>query len=256
MGASPSPAPETSPRTVAPPSRLENPRVASASLADARPQAPASEGRPREPIVITAGEALLQRAPDRAFVQASAEARAATPREAQAQNAKGMTAVRDRLKALGIAETAIETRAVELHPEFDYVDGRQRLRGYVARNAIEIRLDDVTRVGEVVDAIVAAGATSVGDVRFDLKDRHAVEREALKAAVGDALARAHAAAAGAGRTVDRVLSIEEHRAGVMPPPRPMVLRRAEMAQAAPPETPVAPGQIEIRASVTLTAAIK
>lgn len=211
---------------------------------------------PREPIVVTAGEALLQRSPDRAFVQATAEARSATPREAQGQNAKAMSAVRDRLKALGIAETAIETRALELHPEFDYVNGRQRLRGYLARNTIDVRLDDVTRVGEVVDAMVSAGATSVGDVRFELKDRAGVEREALKAAVADALARAQAAAAGAGRTVDRVLSIEEHRAEVMPPPRPMTLRRAEMAQAAPPETPVAPGQIEIRASVTLRASIR
>jgi hypothetical protein len=218
-------------------------------------ETPPRGAAPREPIVVTTGEALLQRAPDRAFVHVAAEARATAPRDAQAQNARAMTAVRDRLKALGIPDAAIETRAVELHPEFDYVNGRQRLRGYLARNAIEIRLDDVTRVGEAVDAAVSAGATSVGDVRFDLKDRDAVEREALKAAVADALARAQAAAAGAGRTVDRVLSIEEQRAEVLPPPRPMMVMRAEVAQA-PPPTPIAPGQIEVRASVTLTAAIK
>jgi uncharacterized protein YggE len=216
---------------------------------------PATGSARREPLVITTGEAMLQRVPDRALVQIAAEARAATPREAQTQNAKAMTAVRERLKGLGIADAAIETRALDLQPEFDYVNGRQRLRGYVARNVIEVRLDDVARVGEVLDASVAAGATSVHDVRFDLKDREAVEREALRLAVADALARAQAAVAGAGRTLDRVVSIEEHRADVVPPPRPLVAMRAEVAQAAP-QTPVAPGQIEIRASVTLTAAIK
>jgi uncharacterized protein len=216
-------------------------------------QEPAPRDARREPVVVTTGAAILRRVPDRAFVNIGAEARAAAPRAAQAQNAKTMTAVRERLKALGISDEAIETRALDLQPEFDYANGRQKLRGYLARNTIEVRLDDVTRVGEVVDASVEAGATSVHDVRFDLKDRSGVEREALKLAVGDALARANALAAGAGKAVDRIVTIEEQRQEVVPLSRPMVLARAE---AMPVETPVAPGQIEIRASVTVTAAIK
>lgn len=216
-------------------------------------QEPAPRDARREPVVVTTGAAILRRVPDRAFVNIGAEARAVAPRAAQAQNAKTMTAVRERLKALGISDEAIETRALDLQPEFDYANGRQKLRGYLARNTIEVRLDDVTRVGEVVDASVEAGATSVHDVRFDLKDRSGVEREALKLAVGDALARANALAAGAGKTVDRIVTIEEQRQEVVPVSRPMVLARAE---AIPVETPVAPGQIEIRASVTVTAAIK
>lgn len=209
----------------------------------------------REPLVITTGQAVLRRAPDRAFVELAAETRAPSPREAQAQNAKTMTAARERLTALGIADAAIQTRALDLQPEFDFVNGRQRLRGYVARNSIEVRLDDVARVGEVVDAAVAAGITVVHNVRFDLKDRDGAEREALRMAVADALERAKAAAAGAGRAIDRVLRIEEQRALVAPPPRPMFTMRAEMAPAAP-ETPVAPGEIEVRAQVTLTAVIR
>lgn len=219
----------------------------------AQAQEPGPRDPRREPVVVTTGSAILRRVPDRAFVNIGAEARAAAPRAAQAQNAKTMTAVRDRLKALGIPDQAIETRALDLQPEFDYANGRQKLRGYVARNVIEVRLDDVTRVGEVVDASVEAGATSVHEVRFDLKDHALVEREALKAAVADALARANALAAGAGKTVDRIVTIEEHRQEFVPMPRPMMSARSEAMQA---ETPVAPGQIEIRASVTLTASIK
>jgi uncharacterized protein len=217
----------------------------------------AQEPRPsdprREPVVVTTGTAVMRRVPDRALVNVGAEARATAPKAAQAQNAKTMTAVRDRLKALGIADQAIETRSLDLQPEFDYANGRQKLKGYVARNILEIKLDDVTRVGEVVDAAVEAGATNVHEIRFDLKDRTVVEREALKLAVADGLARANALATGAGKTVDRIVTIEEHRLDFAPPPRPMMAARSEGMQA---ETPVAPGQIEIRASVTLTAAIK
>jgi uncharacterized protein len=207
----------------------------------------------REPVVVTTGSAILKRAPDRAFVNIGAEARAVAPKDAQAQNAKTMTAVRERLKALGISDSAIETRSLDLQPEFDYVNNRQKLRGYVARNIVEVRVDDVTRVGEIIDAAVNAGANSINEVRFDLKDRETVEREALKAAVADALARASALASGAGKTVDRIVTIEEQRAEMVPMQRSAMFARAEVAQA---QTPVAPGEVEIRATVTVTAAIK
>jgi uncharacterized protein YggE len=223
--------------------------ITSAALA----QEPQRDVR-REPVVTTTGSAMVQRVPDRAHVRAATEARAAAPKEAQAQNAKAMTSVREKLKAIGIADSAIETISIELQPEFDYVSGRQKLRGYLARNVIEVRLDDLARVGEVIDSVVGAGATSVHDVRFDLKDRAAAEREALKAAVADARGRAEALAAGAGLAIDRIVTIEEHRQDSFPPPRPMMMARADAAESQP--TPVTPGQIEIRASVTLTATIK
>ena len=108
-------------------------------------------------------------------------------------------------------------------------------------------------VVEYANAAVASGATTVRGVRFDLRDRSGAEREALKLAVADARERAAAAAAGAGLTVDRIVRIEEERARIVEP-RPMMAMRAEMAQDA--VTPVAPGELEIRASVTLTVAVK
>ena len=117
-----------------------------------------------------------------------------------------------------------------------------------------MRLDDIARVGEVIDLAVSGGATAVHNVRFDLKQREALEREALKRATADARARAEAAAAGAGRSIDRVVRIEEPTGRPMPP-QPMMMMREAAAAAAPP-TPVVPGELEIRATVTLTATLK
>ena len=147
------------------------------------------------------------------------------------------------------------TTSVDLHPEFDYAGGRQTLRGYVARNTIEVRVDDIARVGEVISASVGSGATSVGALRFDIKDRAEAEREALRLAVQNARARADAAANGAGMRVDRIVRIEDHRATI-PEPRPMMMERAMTAQAPVPETPVTPGNLTIKARVTVTAAVK
>lgn len=208
----------------------------------------------RMPVVVTSGEAVVKRAPDRAWVTIAAESRAKTPQQAQQQNAAVMSNVMEKLKGAGITGEAIRTTAIDLQPEFDYRDGKQTLREYVARNSLEVRVDELTKLGEVIDMAVASGAARIGGVRFDLRDRDEAEREALRLAVADARQRATAAAAGAGMQVDRIVRIEEHREA-SGPPRPVVMAmRAEMAQAEP--TPVAPGELEIRATVRLTAAIK
>lgn len=204
-------------------------------------------------VIVTNGDGVIKVAPDRAWVSIAAESRARSPRDAQRANADAMTAVLGRIKAAGIPADAIRTTGYDLQPEFDYANGKQTLRGYVARNGVEVRLDDLARTGEIIDTAVGSGATAVSGIRFDLKDRVAAEREAVKRAVADARGRADAAAAGAGVSIDRILRIEERGA---PPqePRPMMMMRAAAAEAA--QTPVTPGELEIRAAVTLTTAIR
>ncbi len=212
-----------------------------------------ARAQPAESLVVVAGEATVRIAPDVATFDVTTEVRRRSPREAQREAADLMAAVRTRLQQAGVADASLETRGYWVAPEFDFVDGRRVLRGYVARNTVEVRVDDLARAGELLDAAVGAGATSVGDLRFERRDRQAVERQAVQAAVADALARAHAAAAGAGRSVDRVVRIEE--AGVRPPPpQPVLAARDVAAEAAP--TPISPGTIEVRARVTLTAVLR
>ena len=204
-------------------------------------------------VVVTIGEAVVQRPPDRAFVTIASEVRAKTSREAQRLDAEAMAAVQQRLAQLAIAKDAIRTLGVDLQQEFDFPQGRRVPREYVARNTIEVRVDDLAHVGDVLDAAVQAGATATSGVRFDLRDRSGAEREALRLAVADARARADAAASGAGRGIDRIVKVEDTRESAIIMPRAMMggVARAEAAQ-----TPVQAGTIEIRARVTLTAAMK
>lgn len=211
---------------------------------------------PAEPMVTVTGEGVVKAAPDVAWVTFAVESRSKDPKAAQAQTAKAMTSVQQQLLAAGVPKDAIRTLSYDLHLESDWVDGKQVTRGYVARNAIEVRLDDLTRVGEIIDVAITNGATAVQNVRFDLKERESLEREALKRATADARARAEAAASGAGLSLARVMRIEEPGSGGGPqPPMPMMMREsAQDARAA--STPVIPGELEIRAHVRLTATLK
>ncbi len=209
------------------------------------------------PVIVTSGEGIVKKAPDRAWVTIAAESRARTAAEAQRLNTEAMTAVLDKVKSLGIPAEAIQTTGYTLQPDYEYQDGRQNLRGYISRNQVDVRVDALSKLGEIMANAVTTGATSISSIRFDLKDRDAAEAEALRLAVRDARRRADAAASGASVRVTQILRIDEHRdVDVV---RPMAMGRAggvmEMA-AAPAPVPLESGQIEVRAHVTLTVRIE
>lgn len=208
---------------------------------------------PDPPTVVASGQAVVKRAPDRAFVSVATETRASRPEQAQRDNARAMDKVRDELRDLRIPDEAIQTTSFNLREDVDWVNGKRVPRGYVVSNTIEVRVDALDLLGRVMDEVVKAGATSVSGIRFDLKNREAAEREALRRAVEDARGRAEAAAAGAGVRIVRIQRIEENAVDV---PRPVPMMRMEAAvRADAPTTPVAAGEIEFHATVRLTAII-
>jgi uncharacterized protein YggE len=214
-------------------------------------QAPATAS---VPTIVTQGEATLKRAPDRAWITVSTEARDPQVATARSRNAEAMTAVQSALKAAGVAGDAIRTTNASVTPEFQWNNGRSTLRGYVARNQIEVRVDNLDKLSDVMDAANSPKnvALSVMGPRFDLKNERAVQSEALSAAVQDALQRAQAIASGARRSLGPVVRIEDQNAGMMPKqPMPMMMARAQMAEADV-ATPITPGEIEIHAQVMLT----
>jgi uncharacterized protein YggE len=206
-----------------------------------------------EPLVMTTGAGVLQVVPDRAFVSVAAESRAANPRDAQRRNTEAMTPVLEKLRAAGIPAEAIRTTAYDLQPEWDFVNNRRVSRGYVARNTVEVRIDAVDRVGEILEIAVGSGATTLGGVRFDLKDRASHEREALRLAVADARAKAETVAAAAGQSVSRIVRIEEQGAVSS---GPIAFRVAAQDLARGDAPPISAGEMEIRAQLTLTVELK
>jgi hypothetical protein len=219
--------------------------------ASAQPPAPP----PTAPVVVVRGEGEVRAQPEVAYVTLATEHRGATAKDAQAQGATAMTAVQQRLAGAGLAKDAIRTLSYDLQPQFDYVNGKQVPRGFLARNVIEVRADQVARVGELLEIAVTAGGTAVQGVRFDVKDRTQLERQAITRAVADARARAAAAAEGAGATIVAVVRIEEDGVVSRPIEQPMMRMAADSLAAAPPP-PIAAGESVIRATVTLTATIR
>jgi uncharacterized protein YggE len=205
------------------------------------------------PQIIVTGDGVVKATPNQAWITIGAESRSKTSKDAQQRNAEAMTAVQQKLLLFGIPKDAIKTTAIDLQLEFDFTDGKQTPRGYVARNSIEVRVDELAKLGDILDTVVSSGATTIHSLRFDVKEREQLLAASLQAAVKNAMAKAQAVATGSGRAIDRVIKIEELGGTERPVP---MMRQYSMATKTDSSTPVAPGELELRAEVRLTAAIK
>jgi uncharacterized protein YggE len=147
----------------------------------------------------------------------------------------------------------VRTVGYSLHPNFRYNrdGGTPAITGYTANNTVEVRLNDLAKIGQVIDAATRSGANNIGGIQYALRNEQAARSEALANASKTARASAEAMATALGVKLLRLRSLES---GFVATPRPMMAMAAMArdAVAAAPPTPVEPGTIEIRASVTAT----
>jgi hypothetical protein len=191
----------------------------------------------------TAGE--VQAAPDQATVQVGVQSRADTAAQAMADNAAQMNAVMGALRHAGIPEKAIRTTNLSLQAQYSYPqDKPPLLQGYQASDEVVITLDDVHKVGAVIDAATAAGANQIEGISFGLKDPAAAQDAARAAAVKMLAARAELYATASGYHVKRLINLTESSAGTPGPVYPMAM----MGKAAAP-TPVSAGELTVRVEV-------
>jgi len=209
-------------------------------------------------LVITQGEATVKRTPDQAWLSISTQTREARSDDARRKNAENMIVVQEKLRTTGLLTDAIRTTGYRLEPEIEWKNGRGTVKGYIAYNQIEVRIDDLDCLSDIIDIADVAGSTvlRISGLRFALKDQQAAEIEALRLAVQTAHARAQAIASGAQRTLGSIVRIEEQNLGgsIRPDVFPMHTTVARSSETS--ETPIVVEDIEVRARVTLTTELR
>jgi uncharacterized protein YggE len=231
----------------------------------ALPQAAAAQAVSSGPVVA-AGNALLTvsaegkstRVPDLALFSAGVTTQAKTAGAALTQNAAQMNGVIAALKKAGIADRDIQTSNLSINPVYGNphrlpdgtVDQEPVIIGYQATNQVQVKQRKIADFGRVIDTLVSAGANQVNGPNFQLDDADAALDEARVEAMKKARARADLYARAAGLHVVRVLTISEN--GGWSPPQPVMFARAEKMMDAAAPSPVAPGELQMGANVTVT----
>jgi uncharacterized protein YggE len=228
--------------------RLALPLLAAAAIAAPAAAAEIQIAATGPVIELTVNE-NVEAAPDIATVSAGVTTQAGTAVEAMRTNAAAMNAVVARIKQLGVAERDIQTSGINLGAMYDYNQQTQRqvFRGYQASNRVSVKLRRIDTTGEVLDALVAAGATDLGGPEWSIDDDTAARAQARKAAFAKARAQALEYARMAGYADLKLLEVNESIASRQPVP--MFRAVAEQAAAAP--TPVQPGMVQTGVTVTV-----
>ena len=221
--------------------------------------APAAQSNVAAPTrsITVVGQGKASGTPDVAHISIGVETSGASAQEAVSANRAQMTTLLQKIKAAGIAAKDIQTSNFSI-----YADQQGKVEGmpssgagadvitYRVTNQVNLTVRDITKLGDVLDQAVSAGANSVYGVSFEVDDPSKLEATAREKAVVDAKARAETLAKLNGVSVGEVLTVSEVLGGVGP-----LYARVDVA-AMGGGTPIQPGEFEVNVSVQVTYSIK
>jgi uncharacterized protein len=216
--------------------------VAAAIAGVAQPRLGRSATPSAGTVITVTGDGTVDATPDRASFGFGVTTQASTAAQALSRNARQARVIIAALKRAGVGASDIQTTDVSLWPQ-TRANGRE-IVGYTASNAVNVTVP-LGRSGDVVDAVVRAGADSVDGPNLDTADKSSLYSRALKQAVADARMRAKAIADASGLTLGAVVKVREGG-------QPSSIYYGPVAERAGAAPPIEPGTQEIQASVTVT----
>lgn len=187
--------------------------VQAAPQGDAQAQTVQSGGLPRTITVVGAGKVFLT--PDIAKITVGAEATAPTVSDAKSQVDVQIKAILNALKELGIEDKDIQTSNYSIY--FDrnasivkYPEAMPEAQsGYNVSNTLQVTVRDISTVGDVLDAVIEAGANQVYGIHFTVSENALWEGQAREKAIADARTRAQELAKLSGVELGKVVSVSE-----------------------------------------------
>lgn len=224
--------------------------IAACSWAPAHAAPPAPPGPPPATIQVT-GQATVSETPDRVYIDIGVTTRARKSEAAASRNARQLSAVIGAVRRAAGPGALLTTAEYSISPDYNYPPhGAPVIVGYTAINVVRVRLDDLQKIGAVLDAATRQGSNTIRDIRFAVRNEQAPRAEALRRAAVSARQDAQALASALGLTVVRVLRVGEQTPAVTP--RPIFMQASRFAAAPAPATRIEAGAIAVSATVSLT----
>ena len=176
--------------------------------------------------------------------------------QASAENAVKTKAVMTAVKGLPIKHLKLQTSNYRVTPQKDYKSRPPKIRGYEVENAVMVTMEGFEPgmlskyVSRIVEISLENGANNIQQIQFYLKNKSALEKQALQQATHDAIERAKILAEAAGVKLKRIASLRSQP--VYTPPQPRMLGAAEMkSDALASAPPMEMGESRIRVQVSI-----
>ncbi|WP_158222879.1 SIMPL domain-containing protein [Rhodopirellula sp. MGV] len=211
----------------------------------------------RGPSITVSGTGEVSANPDMATVTVGVITEAKTAKEAVAANNKAMESLRAQLDKLGIDERDRQTAQFNVSPQYqqrrpqpgrpyEAEQNEPQIIGYQVTNDVRIKVRQISRVGEILDAVVQSGSNRINGIAFSVERDEKFLEEARIKAVKQARAKAELLCQTAETKLGKVIEIRESGQGGVPP-RPEMMMMASVRS-----VPISPGEQTISASVVMT----
>lgn len=200
--------------------------------------------------ITVSGQGKAGTPPDMATVRSGVITQATTAKDALAANNAAMEQIMKVLKSRNIDAKDIQTSGFNVYPQYKRQQrGRSNeISGYNVSNNVSVKVRNLSRLGEILDALVQSGSNQISGVSFGLTNPREIMNKARRNAVDDAKGRAELYAQATGVRVGKVISISEQS---IQPPRPMFQARMAMADMASESVPIATGEQEVTANINV-----
>ena len=214
--------------------------------------------QPAQPHTINVnGSAQVMLTPDIAYVSIGVHTEAQEATQAVASNNSKSQAVVDALTGQGIDAKDIRTTNFSIYPMDQYNPNTGEKIGTVfsVDNTVYVTMRDLSKIGAILDASIAAGANSVYGISFDVENKDTALAEARVQAVENARSQAEQLAQAAGVTLGDIQSISYYNSS----PAPMYYDSkgigggGDMASVS---VPISAGQLSITVDVSVSYEIK
>ena len=202
--------------------------------------------------IAVSGEGKVIAKPDIGQVSLSVISDAATVAAAQKDNTNKMNKIVQGMKDLGVKEEDLKTTGYNVMPRYQYSPtGRSDIIGYEVIQTMDVKIRELTKVGDILSKAAAAGANQVGSLNFTFDDPEALRSEARQKAIDNAKQKARDLAGGLGVALGKVVSFSENSGGA---PGPIMYASDALGKGGggggAPE--IQTGQNEIQISVNIT----
>jgi uncharacterized protein YggE len=210
-------------------------------------------GQSANPRTITvSGTGIAYLTPDIAYINIGVHTENTDAATAVSNNNTNSQKVIDALKKFGIADKDIQTTNFSIYPQQQF-DNQGKSTGeinYVVDNTVYVTVRDLSKIGDLLDTVVQAGANSINSIQFDVTDRTKALSDARKAAIADAKAQAQEVASAASVTLGAVQSIDVTGGSTPPVPVYQAKGAGPMVESAA-SVPVNPGQLTVTINVNV-----
>lgn len=200
-----------------------------------------------EKFIAVTGQCSRQSPPDRGEINLMVEHKEDSPSSATSKATKAYEKLRAEIKKLNLKDMQLQTSGFSVMPEYDYVGGKQKLRGYRASMGIQVETSEINRLGEVIEVAGKQGIQNASGLQTFMSPERAreVHESCLEEAVKNARLKAERMAKAGSAKIGDVLTIEEFKIERPGPPMPMAGAKMAFASAESAGGDAAPG-IETR----------